>query len=198
VIDPRDRELLTQLASRYGLDDAAVVRAWADRATVIDQGQGEVVQEAGHAISAFFIVAEGLVRYFYRDDAGRERNKAFFREGQFIGSLSAYLTGEPSPFTIETLERSRLYRIPLSFVAELEATYPVAVERVIGAVARELFVRNEQREALLLTGDGKRRYAHLVASEPWLLKRVPQYHLASYLGMDPVTFSRLKSRLRPP
>jgi len=47
---------------------------------------------------------------------------------------------------------------------------------------------------MLLTGDMEARYRWVMEYEPWLLERVPQYQVASYLGMDPVSLSRLKQR----
>ena len=70
----------------------------------------------------------------------------------------------------------------------------LAIERRMLA---EAFIRNEQREALLLTCNAEQRYQWLLQHEPHLLDRVAQFHLASYLGVDAVTLSRLKKKFRP-
>ncbi|MCY1516685.1 hypothetical protein D9M68_513330 [compost metagenome] len=62
-------------------------------------------------------------------------------------------------------------------------------------MTRQIMLRNEDREALLLTSNNEQRYQWLLEHEAWLLDRVPQYQLASYLGMDPVSFSRIKRKL---
>ena len=59
----------------------------------------------------------------------------------------------------------------------------------------EAFRRNEQREAMLLTCNAEQRYRWLLAHEPDLLQRVPQFHIASYLGIDAVSLSRLKRKI---
>ena len=58
----------------------------------------------------------------------------------------------------------------------------------------EAFIRNERREALLLTCSAEERYQWLLEHEAYLLDRVPQFHIASYLGMDAVSLSRLKRK----
>ena len=60
----------------------------------------------------------------------------------------------------------------------------------------EAFIRNEQREAMLLTCNAEQRYQWLLEQEPDLPGRVPQFHIASYLGVDAVTLSRLKRKFR--
>lgn len=194
MIDARDMPLLTSVQARYGLADPALVQALLDRVETVTLPRGEVLMRAGSAVEGFYIIAEGLVRYFYVTSDGKERNKAFFRESQFIGSLSAYLTQQSVPFTIQALEPCRMYRISLGLLDTLKAEHEAATERWISAIARELFVRNEQREAVLLTANAEQRYNWMLAHEGWLVERVPQYQLASYLGMDPVSLSRLKKK----
>ena len=60
---------------------------------------------------------------------------------------------------------------------------------------REIMLRNEEREALLLTCNSEARYLWLLEHQRWLVERVPQYHLASYLGMEPASLSRIKKHL---
>ncbi|MCY1377798.1 hypothetical protein D9M69_653890 [compost metagenome] len=66
---------------------------------------------------------------------------------------------------------------------------------MLDQVTQYIMLRNEAREALLLTCNSEERYRWLLEHEAWLLERVPQYQLASYLSMDAVSFSRIKSKL---
>ena len=60
----------------------------------------------------------------------------------------------------------------------------------------EAFIRNEQREAMLLTCNAEQRYQWLLENEADLLQRVAQFHIASYLGIDAVSLSRLKPKIK--
>ena len=146
---------------------------------------------AGEVPTHFQLIVRGMVRYFYSSYEGKERNKAFFREGSLIGSLSALYAQGPCPFSIETLEPCRLGVTPLDAFLELGSRY-ATVQLLLHRLTVELFIRNELREAVLLTGDMEARYRWVQEQEAWLLERVPQYHIASYLGMDAVSLSRLK------
>lgn len=156
--------------------------------------------QAGHCLLAantkpayVYVIIEGLLRHFYPSVEGRERNKNFFREGQLSGSLSAWITEGISPYELQALEDSVLLEIPAAKLKAIES-HP-AIINMITITTRELFLRNEQREAVLLTKTGEERYRWLLDNENWIAERLPQYHIASYLGMDAVSLSRLKAKL---
>lgn len=161
---------------------------------LVDQAQPIV--RANTDQKHFYILKEGLVRYYYTSPEGKEWNKAFFSGPHIIGSLSAYLTHAPCRFTIEAIEPCSLFSIPTENFRLLTKKFTQA-QQLIQAIEQEMFLRNELRENILLTGNAEQRYLWLENNEPWLLNRkVPQYHLASYLGMDAVSLSRVKRKLR--
>ncbi len=141
-----------------------------------------------------YIILQGLVRQYYPSAQGRERNKNFFREGQLAGSLSAWLTQSESPYEIQALEDSYLLEIPLHQLRKIETQS--CIQEMLDKTTRELFLRNEQREAVLLTKSAEERYQWLLNNEFWITERLAQYHIASYLGMDAVSLSRIKAKLK--
>jgi len=151
--------------------------------------------QAGDHPQHTYIVASGLLRHFYHSPDGRERNKNFFREGQLAGSLSSQLTQQPCAYNLEAIEDSCLIQFPNHLFWALKEQHSSA-QRMIDMTIQELFLRNEVREAVLLTQSGEERYHWLLENESWLAQRLPQYHLASYLGMDAVSLSRIKTRAR--
>lgn len=173
--------------------DEDLVVAWSGISETRHFDKSRIVLHAGERPKHFHLVLEGVVRYYYSPDDGRERNKAFFHEGGLIGSLSAIYNDGPAPFSIDAV-------VPIRLVTTPVAPYLALIERCEGArtmlerYTSRLFIRNELREAMLLTRDMEGRYRWVVDHEPWLFDRVPQYQIASYLGMDPVSLSRLKQR----
>ena len=140
-----------------------------------------------------YIVIEGLLRHFYHSPDGRERNKNFFTTGQLAGSLSAHLTQKPCPYNLEAMEDCRIIQFPNREFWQQKTQQP-CVQEMLDITIKELFLRNEQREAVLLTKSGEERYQWVLENEDWLVQRLPQYQLASYLGMDAVSLSRIKAR----
>ncbi|GAA6153871.1 Crp/Fnr family transcriptional regulator [Pseudoteredinibacter isoporae] len=141
-----------------------------------------------------YVILQGLLRQYYPSAQGRERNKNFFREGQLAGSLSAWLTQSSCPYELQALEDSILWEMPVNQLHKLQNE--PSIQDMLDKTTRELFLRNEQREAVLLTKSGEERYQWLLGNEAWIAERLPQYHIASYLGMDAVSLSRIKAKLK--
>ncbi len=150
---------------------------------------------AGDTSNRLFLVHSGLLRLFYTSADGKERNKAFFGPGNFVGAVSAAMTDSTAPFTIEALEDTTVLAINFRQLYGQAPGNPELGKSVI-ALLSEAFIRNEQREAILLTGNAEQRYRWLESNEPELLAKLPQFHIASYLGVDAVSLSRLKRKLK--
>lgn len=151
---------------------------------------------AGEVSRHSYIVCKGLLRHFYHSPEGRERNKNFFREGQVSGSINSQLTGGPCPYNLDAVEDSEIIEFA-NFAINDSDKQPDCLNQLFDTTLKELFLRNEGREALLLTKSGEERYRWVLKHQHWLTERLPQYHLASYLGMDAVSLSRIKARLKP-
>jgi CRP-like cAMP-binding protein len=177
--------------TRFDLVDEELVKAWTTLIEPRRYARGQIVLQAGDHPTHCWIIMQGVCRYYYTTIDGRERNKAFFREDGLVGSMSALITRGPASFSIDVTEDSMLAATPLAPFRALTERFPV-VDTFVYRLTAYILVRNERREAMLLTGDMKSRYRWVQEHEPWLLERVPQYQVASYLGMDPVSLSRLK------
>jgi CRP-like cAMP-binding protein len=149
----------------------------------------------GQRSETLYLLETGLVRLFYTTPDGKERNKGFFSAGQITGPVSAAMTSSPAPFSIQALEPVEALCFRYSDLLEA-AGQSAEMALLFRQMLAEAFIRNEQREALLLTCNAEQRYQSLLEHEPHLLERVAQFHLASYLGVDAVTLSRLKKKFR--
>ena len=105
------------------------------------------------------------------------------------------MTGAAAPFSIQALEPVEALSFPYSALSSAaETDLPIA--RASQHMLAEAFIRNEQREAMLLTCNAEQRYQWLLDNEADLPQRVAQFHIASYLGIDAVSLSRLKRKNR--
>lgn len=154
--------------------------------------KGTVLLKEGEVCNECYLVLEGCLRSYYLID-GEEKTTAFYTEEELAYPVS-YNSREPSEYYISCLEDCLLC------VGNLEKT-EVLVEEIprlesLGHLFdNELMVEHQKRLDDYRTLDPEERYRKLLDERPGLCNRVPQYHLASYLGIRPETLSRIRRRI---
>jgi CRP-like cAMP-binding protein len=151
---------------------------------------------AGQIPASFAFVFSGLFRVFITDGSGSEYTKIFFEEGQFPGSMSALLTGTPSRFTIEALEPSQVIEIHFKAYRQLLMDSDDLKLFQIHYLEKNWLLAKEPREVELVQEDATQRYQRFVSHYPSLVNRVPQYHIASHLGITATQLSRIRKKLQ--
>ncbi len=138
-------------------------------------------------------VNKGSFRTYYIQD-GKEINTCFYFENQFVVEYDSFLKGAPSRYFIQALEDSETVCFSLPVVLE---AYNKSKnwERFGRLMAEESYKIVAQRMESLLFLDGEQRYRQLLETEPYLFERVPLYHIASYLGMERESLSRLRKKV---
>src|SRR5262245_39377388 len=155
--------------------------------------KGALLLRQGERVDWLAFLERGLVRYFHLA-GGREVNLGFDTEGGYVGALEAYVQRAPAQLSIEALEHGRLVRFARRELDALMAGHACWRE-LFGRVAEVELVRRLQLERDARTRSVEQRYAALERSGSFLVRRVPLYHLASYLGVAPETLSRIRARL---
>ncbi|CAA0093277.1 Uncharacterised protein [Zhongshania aliphaticivorans] len=152
------------------------------------------LQSVGEKSTRHYYIVDGLVRFYYITPDGKELNKGFYKNNHIVGSLSAIILDEPCRFAIETLEPSTLVSIDLGGISATATDTSPAWQRLHKYSCEMMLIRNERREAELLTMTTKQRFQQFVRNFPDLFERIPQYHIASYLGITPVALSKYKQQ----
>lgn len=165
-------------------------KLFVERTCVKQVKQGSRLVEAGQPVKHAHYCSEGLFRLFYTLADGREYNVAFTLEHDYATSYAAMVSGEPSPFTIEAMEDSIVIEISYDVLNGLMDTSH-GWERFVRKSVERLYIRKEERERELLYLSAKERYAAFLLKYPGLEQRIAQYHIASYIGVSPVSLSRL-------
>ncbi|MFC6457029.1 Crp/Fnr family transcriptional regulator [Paenibacillus vulneris] len=165
-------------------------KPFVERTRVRHVKQGARLIESGQHVQHAYFCSEGLFRLFYTLADGREYNVAFTLEQDYATSYAAMVTGAPSPYTIEAMEDSVVIEISYDVLNELMETSH-RWERFVRKSVERLYIRKEERERQLLYLSAKERYDAFLLKYPGLEKRIAQYHIASYIGISPVSLSRL-------
>jgi CRP-like cAMP-binding protein len=141
-------------------------------------------------------VLEGVFRQFYAKD-GEERTTYFFFDQQLMAAYMSCVTGRPSPVTIEALSEATCLVFPYAVLKSLFGQY-MGWQEFGRLFAEYVMVALEERMAGLLMLSPEERYlALLEGDQRHILHRVPQHYIATYLGITPVSMSRIRNRIIP-
>lgn len=144
---------------------------------------------------SFAFVYKGLFRVYTTSADGYEYNKKFFDEGTFPGSMAALLTDSPSQFSVESLEPSAVLLIDFKSYRELLMSAEDLKLFHILYLEKNWLLEKDAREVEIVQEDALQRYRRFLARFPSLSARIPQYHVASHLGITPTQLSRIRKKL---
>ncbi len=156
--------------------------------------KGDFLLHAGEVCAYAFFVEKGLLRSFTTDETGKEHIIQFGPENWFVTDRSSAYFNEPSDFTIEAIEDTTVVLIDAAFISQASAKYPNFMrfnEKALQNHIRQL----QKRINLLLSATAEGRYLDFIRLYPDLTLRVPQWMIASYLGITPESLSRVRKEL---
>lgn len=157
--------------------------------------RGEFFVRAGDVPQTIGFVISGILRLYYADADGNELTKSFCAENSFLAAYSALLMRQPSRLFIQALEDAKLLIADYSAYRSLSESQ-MSLQQLNCKIAEFFFIKKERRESALLLDDAKTRYLSFLEEYPGLEARLKQHHIASYLGMTPVTLSRIRAQLK--
>lgn len=141
------------------------------------------------------LLLRGACRMFYPRADGEEVTTYFFFENHLLASYPACLRNAPSPLAIQALEPTELLVFPYAALTRLYDAWPV-FERFGRLLAEYHLIGTEERLSELLLYSPEARYRALLASSKTkIMARIPQRLVAAYLGVTPVSFSRIRARV---
>jgi CRP/FNR family transcriptional regulator len=146
----------------------------------------------GEKCTKMAFISKGAFRMFYLKD-GKEINTNFFFENEFVFDYDSFLQDKNSKFNIQSLEDSILVTFSQKLLQE---NYQNSKnwERFGRIMAESCYKKMSARMESLLFLNGEQRYKELIENEPYILNRVPLYHIASYIGLERESLSRLRKK----
>ena len=149
--------------------------------------QGEVCRYENFVIN-------GCLRCYYVDREGDEHIIQFAVESWWIADLQSFLTQSPAQFNVDAIEPSELIQIEYQNLQQLYREIP-KFERFFRLIIQNAFVASQRRIIASFSRDAESRYLEFKQRYPDIEQRVPQYMIASYLGITPEFLSKIRKRL---
>jgi CRP-like cAMP-binding protein len=146
----------------------------------------------GETAQKLFFIKKGSLRVWFNNN-GIEITAQFFFEGQAATSLDSFLNKEPSLFTIEAMEPCEITILNKSDYDTLMANDPAFKDWFYGTAIQKLLLHSK-RLLSFIKNKPMERYRDLISQQPEIFQRVPQRYIASYLGITPVSLSRIRNR----
>ncbi|GAB3698840.1 Crp/Fnr family transcriptional regulator [Spirosoma flavus] len=159
--------------------------------------KGDYFIEEGQLATQFAFVQSGVIRGFYRDQQGTEYNKHFFVSPSIVGGYTSLITGKPNQIIQQALTDCQLLQANYQTFTALYDSFP-DLERVGRRFAERYFVEKERKEIEIVLLDAEDRYQLFQEHYPGLEQQIPQYHIASYLGITPTQLSRIRKKWARP
>ena len=139
-----------------------------------------------------YFVLKGCIRTYYVVDS-EEKTTAFYTEMDAL-TPPCVVTQTPSEYYISCVEDSILTVSNSGMEAEVNSKFP-KFDTMCKMLSEELLAKQRIDFDAFKTSTPEQRYMNLIEKRPDLIQRVPQYQLASYLGIKPESLSRLRARI---
>lgn len=186
LLDVLEKRLGETLPRAAQLRDRLVQRSWR---------RGETLFRAGDSISQLALIRRGVVKFSYLSPDGTERVRDFIAEGQLAACVGALGGDVEAAYDGRACEDTLAQTLDLKVLRPLLESEPLWA-RCVNLLMHDITRHLADREKMLLTLTPSERLAHALSERPWLRDRVPQQDLAAYIGITPVSLSRLKARER--
>ena len=148
----------------------------------------EILFRNGDSNTRHYLINKGLLRLYLIDPKGKEINVLFARENQIIGDLA---TPEPTNFNLETTEDSIVYSIDEKGLQSLMGLLDLNSNVDPNSALRKSYIHIQKRLVSILSKTAEENYLDFQTKYPDLIQRLPQYHVASYLGISPEFLSKI-------
>jgi len=149
--------------------------------------QGDVCKYSGFVIS-------GCTKTFYVDEEGQEHVVMFSIEDWWTSDMGSFITQKPADFNVQCLENTELIQFSYENQQQMMQEIP-KLERFFRIIVEKAFVASQKRILRNMSMSAKDRYLFFRKEYPQMEQRIPQYLIASYLGITKEFLSKIKSQL---
>jgi CRP/FNR family transcriptional regulator, anaerobic regulatory protein len=156
--------------------------------------KGHVLINRGSITQHIFFVEKGLLRFYSIDEKGKEHILQFAPENWWLSDRNSLCTNEPSDYYIDAYEDTTVVLLNQNFLlkaSEISKEFRAFHESLLHKHINQLYRRINS----LISTSAKDRYSEFILTYPNISQRVPQWMIASYLGITPEALSRVRKEI---
>lgn len=187
------KSLLKQFISQFENLSAEEVEQLSELLQVVQHPAGTVLVNAGEISTACYFVLQGCLRQYQSVD-GTERTTHFYTEQQAAVLYSSYNQQIPANSYLACVEDSVLIAGEMAVEQSMYKQFP-QLEQITRSMMAQDLGKSQDDYARFVTLSPEERFRDLLNNRPELFQRVPQHQLASFIGVTPESFSRIKKRI---
>lgn len=156
--------------------------------------KGQYIVQQGDICRFESFVTKGCLKTFYTDNEGQEHIVLFAIENWWTADLGSFLTQKPADYNVQCIENTEVIQFSFEKMELLYQKIP-KLERFFRIIIQKAFVASEKRIVKNFSLPAKERYIEFKNTYPQIEQRVPQYMIASYLGITKEFLSKIKSQI---
>ncbi len=156
---------------------------------------GEILHESGKICKTVIYIEKGVLRQFSLTNSGIERTYQIAMEGEWVTDLESFIEQTPSDRIIEALEDSSIWVASHSNYIKATKSLPF-IEYLFSRLIKKVAFKMQKQNAAILEMTLEERYEKLLNEKPEYFQRVPLYVIATYLGVEKQSLSRLRKRIQ--
>lgn len=175
--------------NKLGIKDE-IIKEVTPKLRLMELTPSQVLLHQGDVQQYGYLIISGILRasYFYHN--GNERCKEYYFQGEMSFLYSAWLTNTPANYQIDALKSSKVIRIPLAILNT--KSWQLAKLNLL----KQQLLYKEEKEFFLLLKNPEERYEHMIKYAPKWLNNLNDIQLSAYIGISPISLSRIKSRIK--
>jgi CRP-like cAMP-binding protein len=154
----------------------------------------EIYIPEGKIFKKIIYIKKGILRIFFVTASGEEKTFFFRWEGQIAAIPECIFDNQPTRQTWQALEDCELMEIDFDIVEKLSENNISLIKTRLG-FAEKMFLDALKRVESFVMDKPEERYQKLIIQKPEIIKRVADKHIASFIGVTPVSLSRIRKRL---
>ena len=187
------KSILDNISQHISLDSKEV-ELFLSKIKTVNYKSKTILLSTGEVATCTYFVNSGILRSFNINDNIIEHILHFACEGWWIGDMYSYISEKPGNLFIEVLEDAEVVIITKENQQQLYQEIP-KLERFFRILAENSLVAHQERLMDNLSLTAEERFEKFCSKYPTLIQKVPQKHIASYIGVTPEFFSKMKARL---